>query len=105
MNVGGAHIKPPKPFPKDLQEFLDESKDGVIFFSLGSFVKSTDMPPHKVAIFFDVFAKLKQNVIWKFEDDTLSNIPANVKIAKWLPQSDILVKLNNCDLNDLLATK
>lgn len=93
MNIGGAHIKPPKPLPKDLKEFLDESKNGVIFFSLGSFVKSTDMPAHKAAMFFDVFAKLKQNVIWKFEDETLPNIPANVKISKWLPQSDILVWL------------
>lgn len=48
VNIGGAHIKAPKPLPTDLQEFLDKSTNGVIFFSLGSFVKSTDMPREKV---------------------------------------------------------
>lgn len=45
-------------------------------------------------MFLDVFGRLKQNVIWKIENDTLSNIPSNVKIAKWLPQSDILAHPN-----------
>lgn len=94
INVGGAHIKPPKPLPTDLKEFLDNSKNGVIFFSLGSFVQSKDMPLEMVAIFFEVFSKLKQNIIWKFEDESLRNIPSNVKIAKWLPQSDILAHPN-----------
>lgn len=92
--MGGAHIKPPKPLPKDLQTFLDESKNGVIYFSLGSFVKGTDMPPETTAIFLQTFAKLKQNVLWKFEDDSLPNIPPNVKISKWLPQTDILAHPN-----------
>ena len=36
------------------------------------------------------FSKLKQRVIWKFEKEDLPNIPENVLISKWLPQSDIL---------------
>lgn len=35
-------------------------------------------------------SKLKQRVIWKFEDETIPNLPKNVLIRKWLPQSDIL---------------
>lgn len=94
INVGGAHIKPPKPLSADLQAFLDNAKNGVIFFSLGSFVQGKDMPPETTAIFLRVFGKLKQNVLWKFEDDSLPNIPPNVKISKWLPQSDILAHPN-----------
>lgn len=94
INVGGAHIKPPKPLPKDLKVFLDNSKHGVILFSLGSFIQSTDMPPEIIAIFLNVFSKLKQDIIWKFEDDSMPNIPPNVKISKWLPQSDILAHPN-----------
>lgn len=94
INIGGAHIKPPKQLPKDLKDFLDNSKHGVILFSLGSFVQSSDMPAEKVALFFEIFSKLKQDIIWKFEDDTLPNIPSNVKISKWLPQSDILAHPN-----------
>ena len=33
--VGGMHIYPPKPLPADIQKFLDDAKDGVIYFSLG----------------------------------------------------------------------
>lgn len=94
INVGGAHIKPPKPLPDDLKEFLDNSKNGVVFFSLGSFVQGSEMPAEKTAIFLEIFGKLKQNVLWKFEDDSLANIPPNVKISKWLPQSDILAHPN-----------
>lgn len=94
INVGGAHIKPPKPLPKDLKDLCDNSKHGVIIFSLGSFIQSSDMPPQVVAIFFEVFSKLKQDIIWKFEDDFMPNIPPNVRISKWLPQSDILAHPN-----------
>lgn len=81
INIGGAHMKDPKPLPNDLKEFLDNSKHGVIYFSLGSFLQSSDMPAKTVALFFDIFRKLKQNVIWKFEDDSFPNIPSNVKIG------------------------
>ena len=50
VNVAAAHIKPPKPLPADLQKFLDESKNGVIYFSLGSFVQSKDMPKETAAV-------------------------------------------------------
>lgn len=49
--IGGAHIKPPKPLPSDLQKFLDESKNGFIYFSLGSIVQSSKMPKEKLNIF------------------------------------------------------
>lgn len=94
VQVGGAHIEPPNPLQKDLKEYLDKSVNGAIFFTLGSFVKSADMPPEMVAIFLEVFGKLKQNVIWKYEDDSLPNIPPNVMIGKWLPQTDILAHPN-----------
>lgn len=35
IEVGGLHIKEPKPLPADIQEYLDGASDGVIFFSLG----------------------------------------------------------------------
>lgn len=41
-------------------------------------------------MFLRVFKKLKQRVIWKWEDDHLAGKPDNVMIGKWLPQNDIL---------------
>ncbi|XP_036331653.1 UDP-glycosyltransferase UGT5-like [Rhagoletis pomonella] len=94
VNVGGMHIYPPKPLPADLQKLLDEAKDGAIFFSLGTQVESKDMPLEKFQIFLDVFRQLKQRVLWKFENDSIPNLPANVLIKKWLPQNDILAHPN-----------
>ncbi|XP_017959648.2 UDP-glucuronosyltransferase 2C1-like isoform X2 [Drosophila navojoa] len=88
--VGGLHIKPAKPLPTNIKKFLDEAKDGAIYFSLGSQVRSADLPPEKIQMFLGVFSSLKQRVLWKFEDDKLPNLPPNVMVQKWMPQTDIL---------------
>lgn len=90
VNVAGAHIQPAKPLPADIQRFLDGATEGAIFFSLGSYVQSSDMPKDKLKAFFEVFRNLKQKVLWKFEDESMTNVPRNVMVRKWLPQSDIL---------------
>lgn len=53
--IGGAHIKPPKPLPNDLQTFLDESKHGVIYFSLGTIVNASRMPKRQLNVFLGEF--------------------------------------------------
>lgn len=93
VHVGGAHIKPPKSLPTKIQEFIDKSEHGVILFSLGSFLQSSKMPKEKIDIFLEAFGKLKQRVIWKFEDESYK-VPPNVVVSKWLPQSDILAHQN-----------
>jgi UDP:flavonoid glycosyltransferase YjiC (YdhE family) len=90
IDVGGLHVKPPKPLPKDLQELLDGAEEGVVYFSLGSYLKSTFLPEEKRQIFVKAFSKLKQTVLWKWEEDSLPGQPANVHLAKWLRQQDIL---------------
>ena len=47
IDIGGFHVKSPTKLPEDLQEFLDNSKEGVIYFSLGSNVKSVFLPEQK----------------------------------------------------------
>lgn len=94
IEIGGCHINPPKELPKDLKEYLDNAKHGVIFFSMGSNLKSKDLPKEKLNDILKVFSKLKQNVLWKWEDETLPNQPANVKLSKWLPQQDVLAHSN-----------
>lgn len=89
--IGGYHLLPPKPLPKDIQEFLDGTKDGAIIFSMGSNLKSADFPEAKKQAVLKVFSRLKQKVLWKFETD-LPEKPDNVKIVKWLPQQDVLGK-------------
>ncbi|ODM82195.1 UDP-glucuronosyltransferase [Orchesella cincta] len=75
----------------DLDNFLSDSgKDGFIFFSLGSIVKAKDMPENYRKVFLNVFSRLKQRVIWKWETETMPDLPPNVKLSKWLPQQDVL---------------
>lgn len=90
VEVGGMHLKPAKALPKELENFLADANDGFIFFSLGSIVRAKNMPDETRKTFLRVFSKLKQKVIWKWEQDTMSDLPANVIVRKWLPQQDIL---------------
>lgn len=93
IHYGGAHIKQPKSLPSHLQNYLDNSENGVILFSLGSYLNSSELPREKIDAFTNVFGKIKQNVIWKFEDESFK-VPSNVLIKKWLPQTDILAHPN-----------
>ncbi|XP_049937986.1 UDP-glucosyltransferase 2-like [Schistocerca serialis cubense] len=95
VEVTGLHVSnKTKPLPKDIKDFLDGAKHGVIYFSLGSNVRSATLPEHKKQAFIDAFRELPQRVIWKFEEDTLTNLPPNVLVRKWLPQQDILAHRN-----------
>lgn len=89
--VGGIHCQKAKPLPKDLEEWVAGSgKDGFIFFSLGSVVKPSAMPEQYRQALVKAFGSLKQRVLWKWDEDTMEDLPPNVRLGKWLPQQDIL---------------
>uniref|UniRef100_A0A2A4J3R4 UDP-glucuronosyltransferase n=1 Tax=Heliothis virescens TaxID=7102 RepID=A0A2A4J3R4_HELVI len=88
--VGGYHIdEDVKPLPQDLEKIMMSAKNGVIYFSMGSNLKSKDWPEKVKRDLLDMFGQLKQTVLWKFEED-LPNVPKNVHILKWAPQPSIL---------------
>ncbi|XP_023943056.2 UDP-glucosyltransferase 2-like [Bicyclus anynana] len=92
--IGGYHIKPNvKQLPEDLQKLMDNAKHGVIYFSMGSNLKSKQFPEVIKLDLLKMFGKLKQTVIWKFEED-LPNRPSNVHIVQWAPQQSILAHKN-----------
>lgn len=94
VDIAGIQIKKPKPLPQELQTFLDGAQDGVIYISFGSFLRSSDMPKAKYEAMLNVFRKLKQRVLWKWESDKIPNLPSNVMVQKWMPQADILAHKN-----------
>ncbi|KAL0860390.1 hypothetical protein ABMA27_009784 [Loxostege sticticalis] len=90
LYLGGLHQKPKKDLPKDLQEYLDSSKNGVIYVSFGSNVDPALFPPETIQILVNVFSKLPYDILWKWNQDELPGRTPNIKISKWLPQSDLL---------------
>ncbi|CAH0596440.1 unnamed protein product [Chrysodeixis includens] len=92
--IGGMHIPDPvTPLPKKLQDLMDNAKHGVIYFSMGSFFKSKHLPKSLVRGLVKTFGELKETVLWKFEED-LPDLPSNLHILHWAPQSSILAHKN-----------
>nr|XP_033326685.1 uncharacterized protein LOC117220621 [Megalopta genalis] len=91
VEIGGIHIpKEVRPLPKDIKMFLDEAEDGVLYFNLGSMVRTASMPEETLNVVLNVLASFPRKVIWKWEADELPKKLDNVLVKKWLPQYDIL---------------
>ncbi|XP_049803189.1 UDP-glucosyltransferase 2-like [Schistocerca nitens] len=91
IEITGVHVETQtKPLPKRIREFMDGAEHGVIYFSLGSNVKSSALPWEKAKAFLDAFRELPQRVLWKWENESLPGQPHNVMVSKWLPQQDVL---------------
>uniref|UniRef100_A0A336LLK7 CSON001318 protein n=1 Tax=Culicoides sonorensis TaxID=179676 RepID=A0A336LLK7_CULSO len=95
IEVSGLQI-PSKtsPLPDDINDFVEGAVDGLIFVSFGTNIKSKDLPKEKRDILLKSFSGLKQRILWKFEHDSIENLPSNVLTKKWLPQNDILAHKN-----------
>ncbi|XP_029344441.1 UDP-glucuronosyltransferase 2B15-like [Acyrthosiphon pisum] len=100
VQVAGMHIRPQTSASVDRQKFkalLDGATHGAIYFSFGSNIKMSDLGERDVQTFVESFKKLKQIVLWKWENGTIANMPDNVYIDKWFPQQYILSH-KNCKL-------
>lgn len=89
IEIAGFHVTE-EPLGAELKKFLDDSKEGVVYFSMGSNLKSRNLSPENRKIIMDVFGKVSVRLLWKFEDENLPDRPENVKIARWLPQRGVL---------------
>lgn len=89
IQIAGFHVVD-EPLKSDLKTLLDNSKEGVVYFSMGSNLKSKNLSPENKKVLMRVFSKLPVKVVWKFEDENLADKPENVIISKWLPQRGIL---------------
>ncbi|CAH1636136.1 unnamed protein product [Spodoptera littoralis] len=88
--IGGYHIDDEvKPMSAELKKIMDNAKHGVVYFSMGSNLKSKDMPEELKKSLLQMFGTLKQTVLWKFEEK-MDNLPSNVHILDWAPQQAIL---------------
>uniref|UniRef100_A0A2A4JI28 UDP-glucuronosyltransferase n=1 Tax=Heliothis virescens TaxID=7102 RepID=A0A2A4JI28_HELVI len=92
VEVGGIHLhnKTVQPLPEDIEQWVSESKHGVILFSFGSLIRGSTLPPKHLDAILKVFARLPQRVIWKWETEDIVGLSENVLVRKWLPQYDLL---------------
>ncbi|XP_039492981.1 UDP-glycosyltransferase UGT5 isoform X1 [Drosophila santomea] len=92
IEVGGLHVNPkPEALPAELDNFIQGAgESGVIYFSLGTNVKSKSLSEDRRKVLLETFASLPQRVLWKFEDEQLPGKPSNVFISKWFSQQSIL---------------
>lgn len=79
-------------FSQNLKKILDSAEHGVIYVSWGSMIRAETIPIEKREALLKAFGSLKQTVLWKWENETLPNKPANVHVQKWMPQREILCK-------------
>ncbi|XP_049951732.1 UDP-glucosyltransferase 2-like [Schistocerca serialis cubense] len=95
IEINGIHVRSKvEQLPEDVQKFLDGAEHGVIYFSLGSNVRSKDLPPEMIQDILQVFRQLPQRVLWKWESDSLTSHPENVMTKKWLQQPSVLAHPN-----------
>lgn len=85
------HIKKENnPLPDDIQRFIDESEHGVVYFSLGSNLNPSAMPVEKQQAIIKALSKVKERVLWKWDDLDAKVDKKKFLIQKWFPQDDIL---------------
>ena len=90
--IGGITAHAGRPLPRDLDVFMDQSKEGVVVVSFGSVISA--LPDNVLAKFAEAFSSLKENVVWRFKHVPRFEVPANVRLVKWLPQNDLLAHPN-----------
>lgn len=81
------------------QEFIktmDRAPNGIIYFSLGANIKSSELPMEKLEVFLKIFESMNDVlVLWKFESVALRERHFNnIIIGPWLPQQEILKHKN-----------
>jgi glucuronosyltransferase len=75
---------------QDIEDYLNGAEHGVIYFNMGSMIRADTLPDDKRDAFLQAVSEMPQRILWKWETNALPGQPKNVKIAKWLPQFDIL---------------
>ncbi|XP_051160808.1 uncharacterized protein LOC127281235 [Leptopilina boulardi] len=94
IEVGGIHISQnEEKFTPKLKAWMDQSKNGVVYFSFGTAIRVETLPKKTIFAFYSSFAKIAPvRVLIKIKDKNLlpPGLPDNVKILSWTPQIRVL---------------
>ncbi|XP_046745422.1 UDP-glucosyltransferase 2-like [Diprion similis] len=92
VEVAGLHIDETQVLSEELETYLNSSKDGVVYFSMGTMVRSDSFTVERILAIYESFSELKNyKVLWKGNmEDMPKPLPSNVKIVSWAPQYAVL---------------
>ncbi|XP_014236324.1 UDP-glucuronosyltransferase 2B15-like [Trichogramma pretiosum] len=94
VEVGGLHIKNDGlELDVDLKKWLDDSKDGVVYFSLGSMFRIETFPDHVLDIILESLRKLTPvKVLMRIAklEELTKKLPSNIHTLPWIPQEKVL---------------
>ena len=93
--IGDLMVSPAQPMPEEYAKFMDNSPEGVVLVSFGSYFDF--VPDDILAKFCTAFGRIKQKVIWKLKDSSPCQgvLPEDVSndklmVVRWMPQNDLL---------------
>lgn len=76
---------------------MTKNSNGVIYFSIGSLIRSDTLPDEKLQALFDAFGALPHLILWKGDRTKFKKsikIPNNIHFEQWIPQLDVLCHPN-----------
>jgi glucuronosyltransferase len=72
---------------------MSNAEHGVIFFSFGTFMKTSEMPQEKMIEIIESFKNIKQKVLMRTDID-IPDLPANIMTRRWFSQNAVLAHPN-----------
>lgn len=79
--------------PKNIQLFLDASRNGVIVFSLGAGLLTPALKRDEDEVFFEVFKHLYNfDFLWKYDKTEKLECPRNVLMLDWLENQHLILQ-------------
>jgi len=98
IEIGGMHLRDDDdPLSPEVQKWLDESKDGFIYFTFGSMVRIETFPKEMIQQIYASFEKIAPvRVLMKIakKEDLLPGLPKNVMTQPWFSQISVLKHKN-----------
>ncbi|XP_077978251.1 2-hydroxyacylsphingosine 1-beta-galactosyltransferase-like [Glandiceps talaboti] len=87
--IGGLLAKPASTLDKEFGDYVESAEHGIVVFALGS-VANLASSMDVAEMFVRAFARLSQKVIMRYDGPPPPGVGSNTKLAKWLPQNDLL---------------
>lgn len=98
IEVGGLHVQDDgTELPRDLEEWMDNSKEGFVYFTFGSMVVIETFPEEVIRVFYKSLEKIAPiRVLMKIPNPKKlpPGLPKNIRTFEWAPQYKVLSHKN-----------